>query len=217
MSSIYAVLPDRLSSFQNKQVSQLETLFSYAAIYIIRELWGSELHLSPRVDNQLKPILNAWSKQWLQIYRLCNHCRDFLTDAELVQFPKTGNWLEAIVNEHRQAVITSLFINDAVKNTKADIASDTRDFVGLLKQGITPGKGDLENRPHLYRLLEISVPLAAAGKGNSLFCKNYWKPYISSLCDWANIVERNYLIKAVWSKDGSTQRENRGRGRMRRK
>ncbi len=217
MASTYAVLPNTMSSFQKKQISQLEVFFSYAAIYIIREFWGSKFHPSPKINNQLKPILNAWSKQWLQVYKLCQHCRDFLSDTELERLPKAGDWLEAIVNEHRQAILTYLFTNDVEKNTKGSIASDIRDFVEHLKQGITPAKVDFENRPYLYRLLEISVPLADVGKGDSLFYKDYWEPYISSLCDWANIVERSSLIKAVWSRDGGTQRENRGRGRMRRR
>lgn len=160
MSSIYAILPDSLSQFQKKQTSQLEILFSYAAIYIIRELWGGEFHSLPKIDNRLKPILNAWSKQWLQIYKLCQHCRDFLSDAELIKLPRAWDWLNAIVDEHRLVKLMSFYSNDVEeKNAKRDMASDIRDFVKSLRQGIAPEEIQSEKQPHLHRLLTIR-PLA---------------------------------------------------------
>jgi len=214
MSSTYAILPDEMSPYQIKQTSQLEILFSYAATYIAKNTWGKEFCSLIKIDNQLKPLLNAWSEHWLQIYKLCQNCRDFLNKAELTRLLRASDWLNEIVNEHRRSVFMFLYSSHIQEiNNKGYLAAENRDFAKDLEQGIIPEGVDSITQPHLYRLLEISISLAdSPAKESNSFRDHYWKPYISSIRNWANIFERDKLIVAVWSKNGMTHRENRGRG-----
>ncbi|MUG98743.1 hypothetical protein F7734_43210 [Scytonema sp. UIC 10036] len=209
IGSSFILLPNTLNDFQEQRLLQLEFCLSYASVYIIRESWGKNLCSLPKVDNQIKSVLNAWSEPWLQLSNLCIKCRDFLSDAELQQMPRSWDWLDAIAQEHRQSVLKFITSEEVLVSTSKDEeAKAIRDFADFLEDGGANAGSSFE-QPQTYRLYSIATNLADKA---DTFRSDYWQQYISSLRQWAATIKKNSHIIAIHCDRGKTKRERRGRG-----
>lgn len=193
MGTVFAYLPSNLNNYQMRRIAHQETLLSYSAPYIIRESWGKKLCSLPRVNNRIKPELNAYADQWLKIYNLCVKCRDLLTNAELEEIPRAWDWLRIIVHEYRKIFLNYLCSPEAEKDSsKVETSSSLCQYAEALSNSINPCDPEVEI--YKYRLMEICIQIADKA---DVFRKELWLPYLRSIRNWANVVKSSSNVLAV--------------------
>lgn len=202
MLTPYTLLPKKLNKFQAQQLSQLEVLLKYTAAYIIRNRYRKNFCSMPAVDNRLKPFYDAWADRWYRILNLCSLGMDFLNDLEREKTPKSWNWLDAIVQEHRQLQLLELIANEVPLVPKYEQANFWEIHATSLRKGEIPLDVDSKERPSLFRLLNIATRVA----GDALM------EYIHSVEHFAREIRGNSMVNSVgFGGDGLVRREGRGK------
>ncbi|MUH00087.1 hypothetical protein F7734_50570 [Scytonema sp. UIC 10036] len=202
MLTPYTLLPKKLNKFQAQQLSQLEFLLKYAAAYIIRKRYRENFCSLPTVDNRSKPFCDAWADRWYRILNLCSLGMDFLSDREREKIPKSWNWLDILVQEHRRTQLLELSADENPIVPKYEQANYWDTYADYLRKRKVPPSINSKEHPSLFRLLDISTQTI----GEAL------TDYIDSIERFAQQIRENSMVTSVgFSSKGLILRERRGK------